>query len=137
MQPRALALKAAARASGWAEDRYGNLKCIRPDGQTIRLKFQRISVRLERNIATPGTPANWLGISTVYDAEIQPMPGKIPGWRIGRHIIGLEGVCVQMATLADVMAHDKANPPKMPQTSLTPEQTSAVLAALRSSTPTA
>jgi len=102
MQPRARALKAAARASGWAEDHHGNLKCIRPDGTTVRLKFQRISVRLERNIATPGTPANWLGISTVYDAEIQPMPGKIPGWRIGRHIIGLEGVCVQMATLADI-----------------------------------
>ena len=102
MQPRAQALRAAARASGWAEDRYGNLKSIRPDGQTIRLKFQRISVRLERNIATPGTPANWLGIETVYDDGIKPAPGKIPGWRIGRHIIGRDGHAVQMATLADI-----------------------------------
>lgn len=126
MQPRAQALRAAARASGWAEDRYGNLKSIRPDGQTIRLKFQRISVRLERNIATPGTPANWLGIETVYDDGIKPAPGKIPGWRIGRHIIGRDGHAVQMATLADVSAYDKAD-----HKPLTAEQTSAVLAALR------
>jgi len=104
MQPRAQALRAAARASGWAEDHYGNLKIIRPDGQTIRLKFQRISVRLERNIATPGTPANWLGITTVYDAEIKPVMGDINGWQIGRYIIGQNGHAVQIAPRVTVPA---------------------------------
>lgn len=73
-------IKEALFAQGWAEDRYGHLHLTGLIGSEYRVKFQAISVRLERRIGK-----DWVRIDSAYLKDVTIVEGAVI---IGRKMLG-------------------------------------------------